>query len=333
MSYDAFRTKVLSCLYSHGINPDLINAMLAVMDVSSTDFDFSQKSTDLILSTGLPDVAKAFLATKATEQKSENTLKVYRQRLDRFFQSVGKPLATITTTDLRIYLFNYQSEHGIKASSLNAIRATLKEFFGWCADEEIIVKSPANRLAKLQEEKSLRHSMEAIELEKLRSVCQTLRQKALVDFLYATGCRVSEVSNMLLVHVDLESRKVHVELGKGKKSRPTYINAEAQVSLSKYLASRSDDCPYLFATERKPHRQCSVRAIQLEIAKLEKLAQIQTHVTPHVFRHTTATTAIKNGMPVEQVQRLLGHSQISTTMIYAEVRQDDVQHNHEKYVS
>ena len=331
MSYEAYRAKVVTGLFERGLT-EQANLFLSIMDSAAIDFEFSIRETSIIPFGNFPEAAKMYLASKAVENISPNTLSQYKQNLELFFKKVNKPVYSISANDIRAYLYGYQQERHVKSSSLNLIRSNLKTFFAWLQDEGIIQKNPASRLSVIKGEPTQRHAMEPLELELLRSVCKTLREKALIDFLYSTGCRVSEAANMKIDQVDWLNHTAFVDHGKGGKSRTVYLNAESQVSLDTYVKSRDDSSPYLFVKVRKPHTQITTQAMQNEVRRIESRANIKTHVTPHVFRHTTATTAIRNGMPIEQVQRMLGHSNISTTTIYTAINQNDVKASHAKYV-
>ena len=202
--------------------------------------------------------------------------------------------------------------------------------------ESIVTINPVKRIATIKVEDSPRHAMQRTELEYLRNACLSLRDKALVDFLYSTGGRVSEVCNARITDINWEKKSVSIRHGKGNKSRLTYLNPEAEVSLKAYLASRSDSSPYIFTRIRgRSDKPLSPKAIQEAIGKivLNSSRDFSVHITPHIFRHTIATVALRNGMPLEQVQRFLGHSKPETTLIYAEVSDDDVRRSHSMYAA
>lgn len=175
--------------------------------------------------------------------------------------------------------------------------------------------------------------MTALELETVRCVCHTLREKAMVDFLYSSACRVSEFCALDKTDIDWQDHTIHIERGKGGKGRTTFLNAEAEISLRAYLDSRNDDSPALFVGCRAPHNRLAVKAVQNEIQKILKRCNINCHVTPHIFRHTAASLALQRGMPLEQVQRFLGHSKIQTTLRYAKTLQQDVHISHSHFVA
>lgn len=281
------------------------------------------------------DVMRCFLTAKTVEEKSTGTIKTYRSFLSGFFDFINKDIAEITTSDIRSYLSNCKQVKQYKDNTMETVRRVLNGFFDFCQTEDLILKNPCKRIKPIKCAKSPRHAMKPIELEKIRFSCANLREKALVDFLYSTGCRVSELCRCKLSNIDWEKKTVLIEQGKGKVTRLTFLNPESEVSLRNYLASRDSESPYIFAkTHGKSVKPLVPETIQRLIKKIsERANDVQTHVTPHVFRHTVATLALSNGMPVEQVQRFLGHANINTTLIYAEVNVDDVRRSHAKYVA
>lgn len=215
------------------------------------------------------------------------------------------------------------------------MRRIINSFYEWCVLEKILTYNPCKTIKPIKSDASMREPLTPLELEYLREACKNIREKAIVDFLYSTGCRVSELCNAKLIHINWAEKSVLIEHGKGGKSRYVYINAECEVSLKSYLKHRKYNSPYIFAPARKTASlQTTPRAVQKLIKKIAGRANIDPNhkVTPHVLRHTTATQALFNGMPIEQVQRMLGHSQIGTTLIYAKIDDAEVRVNHSKCV-
>lgn len=294
------------------------------------------QSTDLaIVNEGEPEILKNYLVAKAIEGLSPTTLTFYRLTLRNFFQKINKVYTDITTNDIRVYLFQYKDEHKIQNSTLNTIRVVITSFFDWCITEGLPIKiNPARAVNPIKQEVKPRESLTPIELEYIRNACRTLREKALVDFLYSTACRVSEVTNAKISNINWEDHSILIEHGKGNKTRKTYLNAECEVSLRAYLDKRTDNTNYLFVTSRNPVKALSKRSIELEINKICDRVQdkLHCHVHPHLFRHTSATIALHNGMPIEQVRQFLGHTNIKNTLIYAKSNDTEVRLSHEKYV-
>lgn len=281
------------------------------------------------------DVLTQFLDAKNVEEKSQRTLKLYRSVLSGFLRSVSCPVSSVTTGDIRHYLSGCKAS-GWKQSTIGNTRRILSGFFEWCTLEGLCAVNPVKRISAIRQEKSPRHAMKLIELEYLRNACADLRDKALVDFLYSTGVRVSECCSARLDHIDWERKTILIEHGKGDVSRLTYLNPEAEVSLKAYLSSRLDDSPYIFARSKGSSvSPLDAKTIQDAINRIVSRSgrTFSVHITPHVFRHTIATVLLRNGMPIEQVQRFLGHAKIDTTLIYAEVRDEDVCRSHSLYAA
>lgn len=281
----------------------------------------------------LPELAKMYLVCKKIEGLSDRTLETYKRMLEIFFRHFQKPVEMIGANDIRVYLFQYQQGRGCSNRSLDKYRGYLCSFFSWATDEGYLTRNPMKTIQPIKYEKKPRKPLTQLELEYLREGCQTPREKAIIEFLFSTGCRVSELSGVKLDDVDWNARSVHL-FGKGKKHRDSYINAKAEVALKAYLETRSDDCQYLFVSERKPYRQIQPAAIEkvVRIIASRSAEKINKNITPHVLRHTTATLALEKGMPIEEISKLLGHEQINTTMIYAQTSQASVQAGHRRYV-
>ena len=217
----------------------------------------------------------------------------------------------------------------MKDVSLNNQRTYICAFYKWLVDNDYLTKNPCANIKVIKHEKHTRHSLSGIDMEKLRDACENERDRALIEFLYATACRCEELVNVKISDVDFDSKEVLL-FGKGRKERISYLNARAVVAIQKYLEKRKGNSEYLFCKQRAPYSKLTTRTIEKEITKIGEKAGVS--VSPHIIRHTTATDAIGKGMPIEQVQRLLGHESISTTLIYAKVSQKNVKNGHEKYI-
>lgn len=223
-------------------------------------------------------------------------------------------------------------QNSLKNTSIETEKSILKSFFGWLEDEEYIVKSPARKIKPTKVEKRLRNALDDEELEKLRDACKTPRQRALLEFIFSTGCRLSEVVNVNISDINWDECSLKV-IGKGNKEREVQFSKKARLYLKKYLASRGDiSNPSLFITERKPFHRLGKRAIEREIAKIAEQAGMNKAVYPHLLRHTMATMGLRAGMPLPTVQKLLGHSDPATTEIYAEISNDMVKEEYRKYL-
>lgn len=329
--YELFRTKLAASLIG-AVDESTLQRVLTIVDGVSVGFDISKACTDLIVPGVLPDVAKMYLAALAVENKAAGTLSNYKLYLTDFFQTIRKPYNAVTTNDVRVYLYQYQQKHGVKKSTLDHIRIVINSFYSWAVDEELMERSPTRRIRPMEKEKTERTSLQQIDLERLRLACTSNREKALVDFLYSTGCRISECAAVNLSDIDWRERSVKIRHGKGDKSRTVYFNAESEVSLRKYLMERKGDSSALFTSFRAPYGRVGTHALQIEVKKIRERAIVTAPVTPHVLRHTFATTAIDHGMPVQEVQQLMGHARLDTTMIYAHQNQESIRSNYRKFV-
>lgn len=329
MSYEIFRD-ALSLHLPSILSPDQADKVLSVVDTIATDYTFELKTKELILFDRVPEAVRIYIAAKSVEKLSTKTLELYLRTLQTFFGTVAKSPDTVTANDIRVYLYQYQHNRHVADCTIKSIRQILSGFFSWCLDEDLIRKNPASRVAPIHCEERHKSAMTPLELEVVRKACRTPREKAVVDFLYATAARVSEVCAVTLPDIDWDKRSVLIQRGKGGKSRTVYLNAESIVSLRAYLSSRTDNSSCLFPG--RSGKPLSTRAVQKMIERIISRTDVRTHVTPHIFRHTSATVAIRAGMPVEQVQRMLGHSSINTTMVYTDIDDSDVRQNHGKYV-
>jgi len=300
------------------------------MDEVSARFNVSDAETHLAVlgREEFTKVVKSYIVIKHMEGLSETTLQNYALRLKHFMMSSTKPLNEITANDVRLYLFTYQNDTGISNRSLESIRIVVCSFLRWAANEGYIPANPAETLKPIKWEAKPRESLEQIELEIIRRACITEREKAMIEVLYSTGCRVTELAGIKLSDIDWHARSVNL-LGKGRKYRTSYINAKAEVAIRAYLEHRKHDSIYLLCNERgggkmkKGNIERMIRVIR------ERAGMADRKITPHTFRHTTATQALRSGMPIEEIQRLLGHSSVATTMIYAEVADESVRNRHQ----
>lgn len=271
-----------------------------------------------------------FVAAKRIEGCSENTLKYYANTLTKMADSVQKDLCDITTNDLRYYLSVYQGSRNCSKVTLDNVRRILSSFFAWLEDEDYITKSPVRRIHKVKTTKLVKEAFSDEMLERLRDNCTHPRDRALLDLLASTGIRVGELVKLNRSDISFYERECIV-LGKGDKERPVYFDAKTKVHLEQYLASRTDENPALFVTLHAPYNRLTIAGVEHFLHRLGNAAQVE-NVHPHKFRRTMATMAIEKGMPIEQVQKLLGHSKIDTTMHYAIVNQSNVKNAHRKYI-
>lgn len=324
---ETFRSQMVSRLYDT-LPQDQLQNVLAVLDSALQDYDITRKPVTLVPASGIPDVVKYFLASKAVENLSRGTLKIYGLRLEDFFRRIQKPFSDVRANDIRLYLYWYKTEKHASDSYLDSIRRILSSFFGWLVANEYIIRNPCASVEYIKHQAPERIPLTPYELEELRWVCRTVREKALVDLLYSSGVRASECSAANLSDIDWEARSIVIRHGKGDKRRTVYFNAESELSLRKYLETRQDDCEALFVTIRRPHHRLGIRSIETEIGKIGR--RCENHVFPHKLRHTFATAGLRGGMPLDKLQALMGHVKPETTLIYAKQCQADLQREHQR---
>lgn len=272
-----------------------------------------------------------FLNAKKIEGCSDRTIKYYRDTIARMIEKVDSPIRKITTEDMRAYLSDYQNMNHCGKATVDNIRRNISSFFSWLEEENYILKSPMRRIHKIKTNQKVKEVISDEEIERLRDTCSCRRDLAIIDLLYSTGIRVGELVNLNVSDVDFEAREC-VVFGKGGKERKVYFDAKAKLHLKNYLDSRTDDNPALFVTMDAPYDRLKISGVEIRVRKLGRSLGI-SKVHPHKFRRTMATRAIDKGMPIEQVQKLLGHLQIDTTMQYAMVNQSNVKNSHQKYIS
>lgn len=272
-----------------------------------------------------------FLSAKQVEGCSEKTLHYYQTTIAKLLHTIDKRILHITTDDLRQYLADYQQASGCSRGNIDNIRRILSSFFAWREDENYILKSPVRRIHKIRTDKPVKETYTDEALEMIRDNCANLRDLAMVDMLSSTGMRVGELVRLNISDIDFENREC-VVFGKGNKERPVYFDARTKIHLKNYIASRTDQNPALFVSLQKPYKRLKISGVEIRLRRLGKQLGLNK-VHPHKFRRTLATRAIDKGMPIEQVQRLLGHAKIDTTMQYAMVSQNNVKQSHRKYIS
>ena len=276
------------------------------------------------------DLVSAFIAAKRVEGCSEKTLTYYQKTIQAMVESVGKTPQQMTTEDLRDYLTKYQTSRKSSKVTIDNIRRILSSFFSWLEDEDHIVKSPVRRIHKVKTPKVVKTTFTDEELELMRDNCEDIRDLAMIDLLASTGMRVGELVALNRDDINFTERECVVS-GKGNKQRLVYFDARAKIHLQNYLDSRTDNEAALFVTLRAPYERLQIGGVEARLRELGQSLNI-SNVHPHKFRRTMATNAIDKGMPVEQVQQLLGHQKIDTTMHYAMVKQENVKQAHRKYI-
>lgn len=276
------------------------------------------------------DYTKMFIAAKRIEGCSERTLNYYETTIRVMIEKLSKKINSIETEDLRNYLSEYQAKNNCSKVTIDNVRRILSSFFAWLEDEDYIMKSPVRRIHKVKATQTVKETYTDEELEEMRDACVEIRDLAMVDFLSSTGVRVGELVNLDRVDIDMQERSC-VVLGKGGKEREVYFDARTKIHLQNYLNSRIDNNPALFVSLLKPYDRLKISGVEIRLRELGKRINIKK-IHPHKFRRTMATKAIDKGMPIEQVQVLLGHRKIDTTLQYAMVNQNNVRNSHKKFI-
>lgn len=315
----------------------IINAMTEVLNASQL-----RKLQEVLLkelaanesaqqSTSNEEYLQMFLNAKKIEGCSERTVQYYQVTIKHFLRAIDTKVQKISTEEIRQYLVDYQGINDCSKTTIDNIRRNISSFFSWLEEEDYILKSPMRRIHKIKATQVVKTIISDEEIEKLRGSCQHARDLAIIDLLYSTGIRVGELVRLNRKDINFNDRECIV-LGKGDKERKVYFDAKAKIHLQEYLEMRSDDNDALLVTLDAPHVRLKISGVEIRLRNLGKQANVE-RIHPHKFRRTMATRAIDKGMPVEQVQKLLGHSQIDTTMQYAIVNQSNVKESHRRYIA
>ena len=272
-----------------------------------------------------------FLEAKRVEGCSERTILYYKMTIEQLLKKISDPVRKIPPERIRQYLSEYQQINNCGKVTIDNIRRNISSFFSWLEEEDYILKSPMRRIHKIKTRTVVKNIISDEAIERLRDGSENLRDLAMIDLLYSTGIRVGELVNLNIDDVDFEEREC-VVFGKGDKERKVYFDAKAKIHLSKYLESRHDENPALFVTLDSPYDRLKISGVEIRLRLLGRALSLE-RIHPHKFRRTMATRAIDKGMPIEQVQKILGHSQIDTTMQYAIVNQNNVKAAHHKYIA
>ena len=311
------------------LTPEQMKTVLMELEMFSANFDIEKKVTDIVPYQGcVPECYKVYLVSKKIEGMSPESLRTYRCYLDDFFREVNKPLEAITTNDVRVYLYGL-SQKGNTNRTIDGKRVVFHTFFDWCRQEGYIPTNPCDRIKPIKYEVKARQPLTDLELELVRDACKDYRERALIEVLYSTGCRVSELARLKKSDIDFQTKEVHL-FGKGSKHRTSYINARAEIALKKYWLTRKDTDDSVICTIRRPYK--GIDKVQIEQIVRQIGERIGMHLYPHLIRHTTATMSLERGMDVTELQKMLGHEKLDTTMIYAKVSQESLRYSHHRYV-
>lgn len=311
-----------------------LNKLKESLIINFEKLEFIIKTDDLKHQEELDEntsMIESFISSKQIEGCSDRTIKYYKEIIDKFNDSFDKSIKKITTEEIRSYLSNYKEMSTCGSTTIDNIRRVLSSFFSWLEDEDYIIKSPIRRIHRIKTPTTVKEVLTDENLEKLRDECENIRDLSLIELLISTGMRVGELVNLNISNLNFEDRSCIV-LGKGNKEREVYFDAKTKLHLKEYISKRNDTNDALFVSLREPHQRLSISGIELIVRNLGVNTNINK-VHPHKFRRTLATMAIDKGMPVEQVQKLLGHVKIETTMHYAMVNQSNVKISHRKFIA
>ena len=278
------------------------------------------------------NLVASYIVARKIQGCKKSTLEQYSRALMHFITHIDKSVVNVDAIDIRVYLYNYQKERNSSERYLSFIRTVICSFYTWLASEEYIVKNPAIKIPPIKYEKKHKKAMTQLDLEKVRSVIKSKKEMAIVELLYSTGCRVSELAALNKCDLNFETKEVSL-FGKGEKYRTSYLNAKAEVAVKEYLATREDSNTALIVSDRKPNDRMHKAGIERIIREIEsRIPDLTTHITPHVFRHTTATVALSRGMDISDVSKLLGHSNVDTTMEYITRNNESIHEKHKNCI-
>ena len=305
-----------------------VSQMKKLQEVLIRRLEDAREETETITNTAYLEM---FLTAKRIEGCSERTIRYYRVTVEGLLQKIDTPLRKMTTEMIREYLSDYHAKNGCSKVTVDNVRRNLSSFFSWLEEEDHILKSPVRRIHKIKTKTVVKEIISDENIETLRDNCKEKRDLAIIDILYSTGMRVGELVNLDINDLDFEEREC-VVYGKGDKERRVYFDARTKLHLQNYLDSRCDSNKALFVSLNYPYDRLQISGVESRLRELGRKLNID-RIYPHKFRRTMATRAIDKGMPIEQVQKLLGHQQIDTTMKYAMVNQSNVKSSHRKFIA
>lgn len=335
MSYEQFRHAIVSRLTESDIPPAVLNRIMTEIDVAAQDYKIERQCTTLtVYNEGVQPMVKLYIASLSIRNCARTTLSDYTRILSNMFDTIRKPYNQITTNDIRLYLSGIGRQVSWSPETREHNRSVIVTFFSWLVDNEYLSRNPAKNIPITRLPKKKLKPLRQIELEKIRSVCRTPRERALVDLLFASGVRVSEAAALTLDCIDWNNHTVHILHGKGDKERFSYFNPESEISLRAYLDSRKGNDPHVFCKTRAPYTGVSLGSLEKEIRRIRaRVPDLSVRTTPHTFRRTAATVATDRGMPVQEVQIMLGHESIETTMRYVTVDDSRVAMDYSRFMA
>lgn len=314
------------------LNDEQLQAMQDALTLQLNAYEVQERTTEVAVIDSTPDaMLSKFIATKRIEGKSEATVQRYRDICYMMIHSLCKPLYEITTYDLRYYLASYKQQRNVSNRTLDGIRRCISSFFGWLSAEGLIGRNPCAALSQIKYTKVVKKPYTGPEMERLKQACTSIRDLALIEFLYASGCRVSEVVRLNRSDINFLTRDA-VVLGKGNKERTIYLTPVALMHLQDYLNTRTDNNPALFASLKAPHERLSKAGIETALKLIGKRAGVD-NVHPHRYRRTLATNLLDRGANIQDVATILGHADLKTTQIYCYISQQNVQAAYRRYAA
>jgi site-specific recombinase XerD len=328
---DEVITKVMMSM-ADKLTDEQMEQLKTALYMALEEYEVTERTTDVMaLDKGYEQYLKMFLIRKKTEGKSDRTIEQYNLHLSKVLQTLNMPIEKITENDLFCYLARYKKNNNVSNVYLDNIRLVFSSFFTWLNAKGYIPQNPTMGLEPIKVEKRIKKPLSDEDLEKLRRICERERDLALIEFLYSTGVRVSELTALNRQDIDFYGKTVIV-YGKGSKERETYLTATSCLHLKAYLDSRADGNEALFVSAKSPHERITVAGVEKILKKLGEAAGVEK-VHPHRFRRTMATNVLRKGMPLEEVKELLGHTKLDTTMIYCTVSKENVKHSHQRLMS
>ena len=301
---------------SNKLTEDALIIVYQSLTLFVSNYEIGKRNTEVVPYTGyLPECYETYFVTRKIEGMSMKSLELYNLVLKDFFFKLNKEISKISTNDIRVYLYKNQQERNLSNSTLDTKRTIIHAFFEWAANEGYIGSNPCRNIKPIKYERPKRKPLTGIELEKVRNACDNLKDKALLELFYSTGCRVTEMERLDISDIDFQTKEVLL-FGKGDKHRISYLNAKAEIAVRNYLDSRKDNEEALFVSDRKPYGRLKKPAIEKRIRVLGEKSGIGRRLYPHLIRHTTVTTALDRGMNIVDVSKLFGHESVDTTMEY-----------------
>lgn len=324
---DIFKNELLMIL-NDKVDDNTLIKISNELDIVLADYDINRSQSKTINLDDIKTLMDTYLMTLKIRGLSKGTTSLYSLILNNFFETVQKKLEDITSKDIRGYLSKYQRNHKVCNRTLSSRKTIICTFFKWLASEGYIPNNPGGNVHAIKYNRIHKQAMTQLDLEKIRLACETKREKAIIEVLYSTACRVSELSALDISDIDFETKEVTL-LGKGNQYRTSFLNAKAEVALKDYLDSRTDDNEALFVYQKEPYDRLAKSGIENIVKNImSRTSDMSVRVTPHIFRHTTATIALDRGMNIADVSKLLGHKSIATTMEYITTNFNSIKEEH-----